>query len=66
MVRTSWLLSGTHPNFATTMIRLARERVLSVVDDQRGHPTLVDDLAPATLAAVEAGATGVCTSPTTE
>jgi dTDP-4-dehydrorhamnose reductase len=59
VVRTSWLLSGTHPNFATTMLRLARERALSVVDDQRGHPTLVDDLAPATLAAVEAGATGV-------
>ena len=59
VIRTSWLLSGTHPNFAATMIRLARERELSVVDDQHGHPTLVADLAPAALAAVEAGATGV-------
>jgi dTDP-4-dehydrorhamnose reductase len=59
VIRTSWVLSGTHPNFAATMLRLVRERRLRVVDDQRGHPTLVDDLAPATLAAIEAGATGV-------
>jgi dTDP-4-dehydrorhamnose reductase len=59
VVRTSWLLSGTHPNFATTMLRLTRDRVVSVVDDQWGHPTLVDDLAADTLAAVDAGVTGV-------
>ncbi len=59
VVRTSWVLSGTHPNFVATMVHLARERTLKVVDDQRGHPTLVDDLAPATLEAIRAGATGV-------
>lgn len=59
VVRTSWVLSGTHPNFAATMLRMARERELSVVDDQKGHPTLVDDLAVAALAAVDAGVTGV-------
>jgi dTDP-4-dehydrorhamnose reductase len=30
-----------------------------VVDDQRGHPTLVDDLVTATMAALDAGAGGV-------
>jgi dTDP-4-dehydrorhamnose reductase len=59
VIRTSWLLSGTHHNFATTMIRLAREGDVSVVDDQHGHPTLVNDLARASLAALNSGATGI-------
>ena len=59
VVRTSWVLSGTHPNFAATMLRLVAARPVDVVDDQRGHPTLVADLAPAVLDAVEAGATGI-------
>jgi len=59
VVRTSWVLSGTHPNFVATMLRLARDREVSVVDDQWGNPTLVDDLAPAIVTALERGATGV-------
>lgn len=59
VVRTSWLLSGTHRNFASTMLRLAAAGGGRVVDDQSGHPTLVDDLAPAVLNAVEAGASGI-------
>ena len=59
VVRTSWVLSGTHPNFAATMLRLARERSLTVVDDQRGHPTLVEDLAPAVMEAVSRNASGI-------
>ncbi len=59
VVRTSWVLSGTHDNFVTTMLRLAARGGARVVDDQTGRPTLVDDLAPAVMAAVEAGATGL-------
>lgn len=59
VVRTSWLLSGTHPNFASTMIKLIRSGPVTVVDDQRGRPTLADDLARATLDAIDRGARGV-------
>ena len=59
VIRTSWVISGTHPNFVATMLRLVRERDLRVVDDQVGHPTVADDLATATLEALELGATGV-------
>ena len=44
VIRTSWLLSSTHRNFLTTMLTLLAEGEVSVVDDQRGRPTLVDDL----------------------
>jgi len=59
VVRTSWLVSGTHSNFVATMLRLAGEGVVRVVDDQQGCPTMADDLAPAAWAALQAGATGV-------
>lgn len=59
VIRTSWVLSGTHPNFAATMLRLIEAGPVRVVDDQRGHPTLADDLAAGTLAALDAGATGL-------
>ena len=59
IVRTSWVLSGTHPNFVATMLRLARDRSLKVVDDQVGHPTLVDDLARGILRALDAKTTGI-------
>ena len=59
VVRTSWLLSGTHANFAATMIELIGRGPVRVVDDQRGRPTLVDDLARATVDAVGRGATGI-------
>jgi dTDP-4-dehydrorhamnose reductase len=59
VIRTSWLLSGTHPNFAATMLRLMAEGPVRVVDDQFGHPTFVDDLAAGTLRALDAQATGL-------
>jgi len=59
VIRTSWVVSGTHPNFVATMLRLGQERSLRVVDDQCGCPTMTDDLAAATLAALDKGVTGL-------
>jgi dTDP-4-dehydrorhamnose reductase len=60
VVRTSWVVSGTHPNFVATMLRLTREgHSVNVVDDQHGCPTIADDLAAATVRAMSLGANGV-------
>lgn len=58
VIRTSWVLSGTHPNFAASMLKLIAAGPVKVVDDQRGRPTLVPDLARATMDAVDRGVTG--------
>lgn len=60
IVRTSWVVSGTHPNFIATMLRLiAQGGPVRVVDDQVGRPTMVDDLAHAVSNALTSGVTGV-------
>jgi dTDP-4-dehydrorhamnose reductase len=60
VIRTSWLLSGTHPNFVATMLRLADEgRPFRVVNDQHGRPTIARDLARASLTALGTGVTGL-------
>ena len=59
VIRTSWVLSGTHRNFASTMLDLIAKGQVRVVDDQKGHPTLVDDLAAGTMQAVGRGASGL-------
>lgn len=60
VIRTSWLVSHTPPNFVATMLRLAgRNEPFTVVDDQHGCPTIAADLAAHTMAVVEAGHTGL-------
>jgi dTDP-4-dehydrorhamnose reductase len=60
VIRTSWVISGTHPNFVATMLRMGEEgRPLRVVDDQRGSPSFVDDLVQGTLSLLGVGARGV-------
>ncbi|HEV7979825.1 dTDP-4-dehydrorhamnose reductase [Amycolatopsis sp.] len=50
VVRTAWVYGSTGKNFVKTMVRLEGEReTLSVVDDQRGSPTLSADLAAGLL-----------------
>jgi dTDP-4-dehydrorhamnose reductase len=59
VVRTSWLQSRTHQNFITTILARAREGGATVVADQRGRPTFVDDLAPSILEALHREASGI-------
>jgi dTDP-4-dehydrorhamnose reductase len=59
VVRTSWVMSGTHRSFASTMVELIAKGEVRVVDDQRGRPTFADDLAAATLEAVARQASGL-------
>jgi len=59
IMRTAWLYGRTGRNFVATMRRLMRERdVLTVVADQRGNPTFVDDLALAIERVVTRGPSG--------
>jgi dTDP-4-dehydrorhamnose reductase len=59
VVRTSWVISGSHPNFVATILRKVNEQELRVVDDQRGRPTVAADLAQASYAALRSGVSGL-------
>lgn len=59
VVRTSWVLSASPGSFAGKIVQRASQGPLDVVADQRGRPTIANDLAQATLRAVETGATGI-------
>lgn len=60
VIRTSWLVSATHPNFVSRMIeRGISGTPTSVVDDQTGQATVVDDLVRSTLAAMDRGMQGI-------
>ncbi|HEU4916029.1 MAG TPA: dTDP-4-dehydrorhamnose reductase [Acidimicrobiia bacterium] len=59
VVRTSWVISGSHPNFVATILHKVKEQELRVVDDQRGNPTVAADLARASFDALGAGVTGL-------
>lgn len=60
VVRTAWLYGPDGHNFVKTMIRRALAASPSrVVDDQRGQPTLADDLSWHIVDLVIAGARGV-------
>lgn len=50
VVRTAWVVGRVGPNFVKTVIEASRkQKPLRVVDDQRGCPTVANDLAPMLL-----------------
>jgi dTDP-4-dehydrorhamnose reductase len=59
VVRTSWLISGSHPNFVSTILQADPERSLRVIDDQVGSPTVALDLAEVSWAAMTEGVAGL-------
>ena len=59
VVRTSWVVSGTHTSFVSRMIELSEKQALNVVDDQFGCPTVAGDLAAASLDALDRGVKGL-------
>ncbi len=69
VVRTSWVISGTHRNFVVAILERAARGRVRVVNDQHGCPTVAADLAAASLAAATQGAAGLLhltnTGPTT-
>jgi dTDP-4-dehydrorhamnose reductase len=61
ILRTAWLYGTPGKCFPRTMVELAKKPIdpLRVVGDQRGCPTLTDDLAAATLELIDKGQSGV-------
>lgn len=59
VVRTSWVLSATHRNFLTTILDAMSRQEVSVVDDQRGRPTMARDLASSIIDLVDNSVSGI-------
>jgi dTDP-4-dehydrorhamnose reductase len=59
IIRTSLLLSASHANFASKILHQLRTGHVSVVGNQWGNPTIVDELVSATLEALEVGQIGL-------
>ena len=59
LIRSSWIVSGTSPNFVATVLKRARQGPIGVVSDQVGVPNIAEDVALATLEALDAGVTGI-------
>lgn len=60
LVRTQWVYGPGGPCFPTAILDKARAgEPLRVVEDQRGSPTMTDDLANATLDLIDAAQSGV-------
>lgn len=59
VIRTSWLISSTHPNFVSKILDRAKAGKVRVVADQFGCPTAAKDLAVGTLQAIRANARGI-------
>ena len=53
IIRTSWVFSEYGNNFVKTMLRIADNKTLSIVNDQFGGPTCAGDLAKAIIKIVE-------------
>ena len=58
VIRTAWLYHGTGRNFASTILRLAEEEQVRVVNDQHGSPTFAPHLAKAVARVLETEAYG--------
>jgi dTDP-4-dehydrorhamnose reductase len=59
VIRTSALLSSTHRSFARVVLEAVANGPMRVVDDEVTCPTNVDDLARATVGALDTDATGI-------
>ncbi len=61
IIRTSWVVSETHDNFVSTVLRLTDDPAspMRVVADQYGRPTAATDLAVSTMVYLNAGVTGI-------